>query len=75
MKVIVTPECNHDSTWYDHGEPFVGRHVLVSSEGVCLDGVWVIRRDRRMKTNRMQGHPWLTDDEGPWTTFTVDVQP
>jgi len=83
MKIIVTPECRHEDGWSDHGQPFTGQHVVVSLHGVCLDGEWVIRRDRRAIRNREPGHPWLTDnghfEPDPrnigWTTFRVEVTP
>lgn len=73
MRIEVTPECLHPDGFRDHGVPLVGQHVIVSSEGVCLDGEWVIKRDRRAKKNREPGHPWIA--EVPWTGFSVRVEP
>lgn len=84
MKIYVTTECRHeDSGWTSKGAPFVGQHVVISRYGVCLDGDWVITRDRRAIKNREVGHPWLTSNNHPdpayrnvpWTTFSVEVEP
>lgn len=84
MKITVTPECRHEDGWTDHGEPFTGQHVVVSLDGVCLDGEWIIRRDKRAIRNREPGHPWFTTDYNNsrtddartgWTTFRVEVIP
>jgi hypothetical protein len=84
MKVIVTPVDIHPVEGHplphrDHGEPFTGRMVFCSREGVLLDGRWVIKRDRRRKSDQLPGHPWLT--RGPlgwginWTSFSIGVEP
>lgn len=83
MMITVTPRCLHDDGWSSQGQPFVGRHVVVSKDHVTLDGEVVIRRDRRAKVNRQDGHPWITDALGRlrepiligWTTFSVEVEP
>jgi hypothetical protein len=57
---------------------FSGSHAVISTEGVCLDGTWVIRRDRRMKSNRIAGHPWMVEDRQVltgWANFRVEVDP
>ena len=86
MKITVTPVCQHPDLqqraglgdgWKKfveryRGKSTTGTHVIVSHHGVCLDGTWVIRRDRRKKSNREPGHPWLSGDT-PYTGFTIDV--
>lgn len=99
MKVTVTPLCDHrearrrDPTYrpvdenernhYGNGEPIVGRHLVVSRDGVWVDGQPVVLRDRRAKVNRTPGHPWVTSNGHPdsrysrigWTGFSVEVEP
>lgn len=83
MKVTVTPTCRHEDGWTSSGEPMTGSHVIVSREGVWLNRVKVIRRDRRMHANRTPGHPWLSSNDHPdpayrnigWTSFSVEVEP
>lgn len=74
MKIEVTPVCVHQDGWMDHGESFKGSHVIVGAYGVYLDGVEVIHRDRRVKRNRVPGHPWLARSV-PYTSFRVSVEP
>lgn len=57
---------------------FRGQHLIASSWGVWLDGDQVIERDRRMKSNRIPGHPWMLSDRKnslAWVTFKVDLNP
>jgi hypothetical protein len=83
MKVYVTaidqhPVEGHPGDFRDSALVGVGQHVVVSSHGVIVDGVWVLRKDRRAKKNRQAGHPWLTEVGGNykhWTTFAVNVDP
>ena len=85
MTIYVTPVCHHgpddpDSPGFSgSGSPMVGKHVVVSADGVWLDGEQVIARDRRMKKARHHGHPWLTERyalfQQAWTGFRVQVEP
>lgn len=83
MKITITPSCAHKDGWTSRGQPMTGRHLIVSGYGACLDGVWVIRRDRRAIKNRVLEHPWVTSNGSPdpslrditWTTFSVEVEP
>lgn len=55
---------------------FKGSHVIIATLGVILDGTGVIERDRRMKSNRVDGHPWLSadrQDATAWAGFRVNV--
>lgn len=83
MRVTVTPICRHADGWTSQGLPFVGSHVIVSRNGVILDGEHVIRRDRRAIVNREKGHPWVSEGVHPdpryrtvvWTSFDIEVKP
>lgn len=89
MKVSVTPYCRHrdpqtgDLTYHSSGEPITGRRLLVTPDGVWVDGRPAVLRDRRAKAVREPGHPWNTSNEHPdpayrripWTSFTIDVEP
>lgn len=57
---------------------FKGGHAIVSIYGVWIDGKQVIERDRRMKSNRVAGHPWIAGDRAAdtaWQSFKVIVEP
>jgi len=95
MKVSVTPVCTHRASiddkdqwsgpieWTSQGEPFEGRSMTVTLDGVWVDGQQVIRRDRRSKKDRQPGHHWLTSNGHAdpnlrnigWTGFRVEVEP
>lgn len=85
MKITVTPECKHASVgtgrYVSSGQPFVGRHVVISADGVSLDGDMVVKRERRPRSQREAGHLWTTDNGRPeynlipWTGFRVTVEP
>jgi len=85
MKVVVTPRDDHPveghpGEHHDRGLPFTGHTVFVGSDGVLVDGDWVIKRDRRPKGDQLTGHHWLTHGIAMgwavnWTGFTVEVQP
>jgi hypothetical protein len=75
VKITVTPVCSHEDGYTDSGQPYKGQHAVISNEGVCLDGEWVIQRDRRMKKNREPGHPWIIGRTEPRTSFRVTVEP
>ena len=72
MKVSVTPVCFHDG-FTDRGDTVAGRHLIVSPDGVWVDGSQVIHRDRRAIRNREPGHPWLAEGH-PWTSFRITVE-
>ena len=58
--------------------PFVGSHLIVSADGVWLDGDRLVERDRRMKVNRVPGHPWIMADrlnDVTWQSFRIEVDP
>ncbi len=81
MRVTATPICHHEDGWTSSGEPFAGSHLIVGSDGVWIDMVHVIKRDRRAKRNREPGHPWRTNNGSAeynaigWTSFHVTVEP
>lgn len=99
MRVTVTPLCDHrearlrdpayrpvdetERNHFSHGAPLVGRHAVVSRDGVWLDGKPVLRRDRRAKVDRIPGHPWVISNGHPdpryqrigWTSFRIEVEP
>ncbi len=76
MKITVQGRCPTEGV---SGEPITGRHVVVSADGVWLDGEPVIQRDRRIKKNRMPGHPWIEhmkpEEYWPIQTFHVTIDP
>lgn len=78
VKVSVTPFCLHADGWSDHGTSITGKHLVVHNDGAYVDHNPAVIRDRRMKVNREQGHPWLTGayttDRKAWTGFYVTVE-
>lgn len=88
MKIIVTMECRHDDGYSNH-ETVEGKLAVIHRDGVILDRLPVVWRDRRAKKNREAGHPWISSKRGPewedhpqhvheieaWTTFSVRVEP
>lgn len=80
VKITVTPFCSHPDGYINHGQSMTGDHAVIGSRGVILDGRPVVWRDRRVKANRTEGHPWHTATDKPhvvdeWTGFTVSVEP
>jgi hypothetical protein len=73
MKVVVTLECRHADGFSDHRDRSGGR-VFVGNDTVILDGLEVVKRDRRPRREREPGHPWLDVDGATWTGFTVRVE-
>lgn len=78
-RFTVTAECHHPvdghpEKYDDWHELATGTSITANSDYVIVDGEIVLRRDRRMKKNRIPGHPWLDEDGLYYTTFDIRVE-